>query len=109
MPDLVLISLKIRNDHVFQPSHNSFAEPEVKRRDVRHISLFRCQNNIGMGRTCWRTIIVNSYTQLRMLSQRCSYSEARYVRLPFCLGFWAVNGELSNSAFGISDSRNRDG
>lgn len=110
MPNLVLLSLMLRNDRIFQPSHNSFAEPGGKRWDIRHISLLRCQNNIGMGRTCWRTIIVNSYVQLRMLSQRCSYSEAdRYMRLPFCLGFGAVNGELSNSAFGISDSRGRDG
>lgn len=83
---------------------NSFAEPERKRWDVRHISLFWCQNNIRMGHTCWRAIIVNSYTLLRMLSQRCCYSEARYVHLPFCLGFWAVNWKLSNSAFGISDA-----
>lgn len=94
MPSLVLICLMIRNDHVFPPSHNSFAEPEGKRWDVRHISLFRCQNNIGMGHTCWRTVTLNSYTQLRMLSQSRSDSEARYVCLAFCLGFWAVNREL---------------
>lgn len=94
MPNALLLSLMVRNAHVFQPSHNSFAEPGGRRGDVRHISLFPCQNNIGMGCTCWRTVNVDSYTQLGMLCQRCSYSEARCVHLPFPLGFWARNGEL---------------
>lgn len=108
MPNLMLISLTIRNDHVFQHSHNSLAEPGGKRWDVRHISLFGCQNNIGMGRTCWRTIVVNSYTQPRVLSQRHSYTEARYVHLTLLPWVLGCEGELSNSAFGTSDSRGRD-
>lgn len=99
MPNALLLSLMVRNAHVFQPSHNSFAEPEGRRGDVRHISLFPCQNNIGMGCTCWRTVNVNSYTQLGMLCQRCSYSEAS---LPLGFGL-----EMGNLAFGISDSWQR--
>lgn len=72
IPNVLLLSMTVRNDHVFRSFHNSFAEPGVKRWDVRHVSKFKSQCNIGMGCTYWRTVTVKGYLQLGMLCQRLS-------------------------------------
>lgn len=105
MPNLMLISLMKRSNHLFQPSHDSFAEPKGKRWDVGHRSLFSYQNDFGMGCTCWRTVIGNGHRELRVLSQKSTYRKAGNVHWSYCTGVWVVDGSSSPSACGISDSQ----
>lgn len=104
MLNLVLISLMIRNDRVFQPSHNSFEEPKGKRRDVRHML-------VQMPKYHWNGLYMLEKNSCDLLHTAEGVFPELFSVKPdtctLCLGYWAVNGELSNSAFRISDSHDR--
>lgn len=105
MPNLMLISLMKRSNHLFQPSHDSFAEPKGKRWDVGHRSLFSYQNDFGMGCTCWRTVIGNGHRELRVLSQKSTYRKAGNVHWSYCNGVWVVDGSSSPQPVGSQTLR----
>lgn len=101
MLNLVLISLMIRNDHVFRPSHNSFEEPEGKRRHIL----------VQMPKCHWNGLYMLEKNSCDLLHTAEGVFPEFFLVKPdtciLCLGVWAVNGELSSLGFGISDSHDR--